>query len=215
MNKEITAYLDSLKQVQSDPYAKIEAYAAKHYIPIMESLGISFLQQIIRLYKPQRILEVGTAIGYSALKIAEAAPQAKIITLERNTERIDIAKKNIDMFKKNDVITCCYGDALDLMESYVQNKETFDFIFIDAAKGQYEQFFNLANDLLSPGGVIVTDNVLFKGYVANIDKSSRRMKPMIKKLQEFNTYIINHEQYITEIAPIGDGIAVSIKHDLL
>lgn len=210
--KEYLLQLNKLKQVPSW-IEEMEQYASEHNVPIMEPLGISFLKQCVQLRKPKKILEIGTAIGYSSLQMMQAYRNTTIITLERNPEMIKVAKNNIRAQKKEDAIHILEGDALEL-EATVAQYAPFDMIFIDAAKGQYKRFFELYEPMLSNEGVIITDNVLFKGYVANETNAPKRLKSMIKKIQDYNNWLIQRNDYETNIYPIGDGIAVSIRKQM-
>lgn len=214
MTEELITYLESLsKKRESDlAWSKLEQSARERRIPIMEKTSMNFIKQLIRLYRPSRILEIGTAIGYSALQMNEARPEAKITTIERDEERFQEAEKRIQEYGLQDHITTLFGDASDILEEMVANDEQFDFIFIDAAKGQYQNFFDLGNQLLTNDGVIVTDNVLFKGYVLGHMDIPKRFKNMVQKIKSFNEYIIMHEAFTTEIIPIGDGVAISLKN---
>lgn len=210
---EVNAYLEELEKQQPVPnwISEMETYAKENHVPIMEPLGVAFLKQLIMLRKPQRILEIGTAIGYSALQMIEGNPEAKIVSIERNPDMIAQATKNILQQQKNDAITIIEGDALELLKE-IEKHGPFDFIFIDAAKGQYKRFFELYESVLTTDGVIVTDNVLFKGYVTNQEEAPRRLKNLVAKIKHYNEWLMQRKDYETHIYPIGDGIAISIKN---
>jgi predicted O-methyltransferase YrrM len=207
---ELQSYIDSLIQPRNGLVAEMEEYAHQNGVPIMEPAGIETMLQFLRLQQPEAILEVGTAIGYSALRMAFALPQTKIVTLERDEERFKLA---VDYIKRADMqqqIIQISGDALELEEE-VADHAPFDAIFIDAAKGQYKRFFEIYSRYLKPGGMIITDNVLFKGLVYNQEADSRRLRSLVKKIDEFNRWLAANQEYDTVILPIGDGIAVSKK----
>ncbi|UOR12229.1 O-methyltransferase [Halobacillus amylolyticus] len=208
---EQDAYLHSLLATPSKEIEQLEHEARKQGVPIMEPLGIDFLMQLIRLNKPQTILEIGTAIGYSALRMLEAAPNSSITTMERDTERYQQAVENIDKFQAKQHINILYGDALELKDQ-VSQAAPFDLIFIDAAKGKYEEFFHLYAPFLSESGMIVSDNVLFKGYVADEGDATGRMAKLASKIRNFNQWLVSQENYHTSIVPIGDGIAITVKN---
>ncbi|WP_174234335.1 O-methyltransferase [Bacillus sp. V59.32b] len=212
MNEKMESYLDSLIPSRKGLFAEMEQYANDFNVPIMEPEGIEALLQIIRLSRPKAILEVGTAIGYSALRMAEAASEAKIVTIERDEERIVKAKEYIKKAGKQEQVLLLEGDALELAE-LVKEHGPFDAIFIDAAKGQYRRFFELYESVLQSNGIIVTDNVLFKGLVAEDEESiePKRIRSLVRKIKEYNEWIMNHPRYHTVILPIGDGVAIS-KH---
>lgn len=212
MNQRIDNYLNSLIPARQGLFEEMERYAAEFKVPIMEPEGIEALLQILRLSRPKAILEVGTAIGYSALRMAEAHPHAKIVTLERDEDRIAKAKEFIEKAGKKEQITLLEGDALEAA-SLVKEHGPFDAIFIDAAKGQYQRFFELYREFLQNGGIIVTDNVLFKGLVAKEDNviEPKRIRNLVRKIRDFNAWLMSHPDYHTVILPIGDGVAIS-KH---
>ncbi|MFG6148431.1 O-methyltransferase [Halobacillus sp. B23F22_1] len=203
-------YLQSLLPPVSKEIKDLEIYAAKHKIPIMEPLGIDFLMQLIRIHKPRKILEIGTAIGYSALRMLEAYQKAEIITIERDSVRYEEAKKNFNTFDKEKQIHLIHGDALDVKDEVV-NSGLFDLIFIDAAKGKYEEFFNLYAPLLKDSGIIVSDNVLFKGAVAHPEEAPERLQKLACKVRTFNQLLKDNNYYHTSIVPIGDGVAITVK----
>ena len=210
LSQELQSYIDSLIQPRNGLVAEMEEYAHQSGVPIMEPAGIETMLQFLRIQQPEAILEVGTAIGYSALRMAFALPQTKIVTLERDEERFKLA---VDYIKRADMqqqIIQISGDALELEEE-VASHAPFDAIFIDAAKGQYKRFFEIYSRHLKPGGMIITDNVLFKGLVYNQEADSRRLRSLVKKIDEFNRWLAANQEYDTVILPIGDGIAVSKK----
>lgn len=210
MNEQLHEYIESLIPDRSTLLTEMEQYAKEHNVPIMESAGIETMLQILRLKQPEAILEVGTAIGYSALRMAYALPDTKIVSIERDEERLDLAKKYIKEAEKESQIHLIYGDALEV-EQQVSSYGVYDVIFIDAAKGQYKRFFEMYSAMLRPGGIVLTDNVLFKGLVAAKEIENKRIRNLVKKIDDFNRWLINHAGYDTVILPVGDGVAISIK----
>lgn len=210
MDEKLQHYIDHLIPERIQLFMEMEAYAKAHGVPIMELQGIEAMLQLLRIQQPKSILEVGTAIGYSALRMAEALPTAKIITIERDEERFNIAKDYIEKANKTSQIIMIQGDAL-LVEDEVKKWGPFDAIFIDAAKGQYQKFFELYARFLTDDGIIVTDNVLFKGLVCESNIENKRIRSLVKKISAFNSWIMNHPDYHTVILPVGDGVAISKK----
>lgn len=205
-------YLEQLIPKSNEFMCSLEQYASEHRVPIMEKEGIHFLTQLIRLHQPDTILELGTAIGYSALRMHEAAPTGHITTLERDEEMVAIAKENIKLAEKEHAIKVIHADAFDALEQLNNEQKQFDFIFIDAAKGQYKKFFSLVEPLLTNGGVIVCDNVLFKGLVVDPSQTdNKRLQKLAKKIDIFNHWLMQNELYHTSLIPIGDGITISMK----
>jgi|SRR5690625_2367729 len=206
-----TAYLKSLMEA-NQKWQSLESYAATNQVPIMDEVSMDFVCQLVNIQQPTNILEIGTAIGYSAIRMASKAPSTHIITLERNQEMIDVANNNINKFGLNNQIEVLPGDAVDHLINLQQTGYSFDFVFIDAAKAQYENFFKLSESLLQENGLIVCDNVLFRGFVANPEKAeSPRLQKIANKINHFNTWLMNHKGYDTSIIPIGDGISISKK----
>ncbi|MDQ0183627.1 putative O-methyltransferase YrrM [Cytobacillus kochii] len=192
-------------------FMEMEEYARENRVPIMELEGIEAMLQIVRIQQPTKILEIGTAIGYSALRMAEACPSAHIVTLERDQERYEKAENYFARSGMANQITLIKGDALE-QEDEVRILGDYDMIFIDAAKGQYKKFFEMYSQYLNDTGVIITDNVLFKGLVyekAEIEK--KRIRNLVQKIDQFNEWLMKNDRYHTVILPIGDGVAISRK----
>lgn len=208
-NDKIHAYIESLIPERPEFFMKMENYAAENHVPIMEPAGMEAMLQVLRILEPKRMLEVGTAIGYSALRMAYAVPDAAIVTIERDEERAQIAEENFAAFGKGQ-IQLIKGDALE-MEAEVAKCAPFDAIFIDAAKGQYQRFFELYSRYLTERGIIITDNVLFKGLVAEETIEHKRTKGIVKKIKHYNEWLMSHPDYYTVIIPVGDGVAISKK----
>lgn len=186
---------------------EIEKYALENNIPIMQKDGIEFLTDYIRKNNIKRILEIGTAIGYSAIKMALVDDNIFVTTIEKDKERYDIAIDNINKFYLNDRINVILGDALN-----VDIFDKYDLIFIDAAKSQYIKFFERFDKNLNNGGVIVSDNLSFHGLVEDDTKTNNRnTKQLVRKIRKYIDYLKNNENYITEFYKLGDGVAISIK----
>ncbi|MGI8316056.1 O-methyltransferase [Halobacillus mangrovi] len=203
-------YLNSLRSKPSEQIQRIEAYAKNNGVPIMEPTGIEFLMQLIRLHQPSHILEIGTAIGYSAIRMLEASENSTIVTIERDPTRYSEAVSNVKQLGVENRIQILHGDALEL-EKEAAEKGPYDLLFIDAAKGKYEEFFHLYSPMLTEHGVIISDNVLFKGYVADDEQASPRMAKIAGKIRKFNEWLVNHPDYHTTIVPVGDGVAITMK----
>lgn len=201
-------YLQSLLSKPSTAVSEMESYAKEQRVPIMEPLGIDFLMQLIRIHQPQSILEIGTAIGYSALRMLEACPESKITTVERDDDRYHEALSNIRKLQADSSIRVIHGDALEVAET-VEAHGPYDLLFIDAAKGKYEEFFHLYSPMLTDNGMIISDNVLFKGFVADDTEANPRMAKIARKIRNFNEWLVHHPDYHTTIVPIGDGVAIT------
>ena len=185
---------------------KIELYAKENNIPIMEKEGIEFLINYIKEKNVKNILEIGSAIGYSAIKMALINENIKVVTIERDEIRYKEAVKNIDNFKLNSQINIINDDAFN-----VELTDKFDLIFIDAAKSQSTKFFLKFKDNLDKKGTIITDNIYFHGLTYSNDIKSRNLKQMTRKIREYIEFLKNNKEFKTEILEIGDGIAVSTR----
>ena len=185
---------------------EIKKYALDNKIPIMVDEGIDFLTTFIIKNQTTNILEIGSAIGYSAIMMALANPNVKITTIERDRERYLEAVKNVKKMGLEDRITLIFNDAL---ETSIEGK--FDLIFIDAAKGQNIRFFEKFEPNLTDHGVIITDNIDFHGLVQmDVDSiQSRNLRDLIRKIREYIDYLKNNPKYEVEFLKIGDGIAVA------
>lgn len=194
-----------------DTYKKIKEikqYATDNKVPIMQDDGIDFLTTFIIKHQCINILEVGTAIGYSAIMMALANPKVKITSIERDEKRYLEAIKNIKKFGLEKRITLIFNDAMNV---HLENE--FDLVFLDAAKSQNIKFFELFSKNIVPNGYIITDNMYFHGLVEKNEKEivSRNVRGIVRKLKEYISFLKENEQYKTEIFRIGDGIAVSQK----
>ena len=195
----------------SDFEIGLKEYAKNNNVPIIIDEGLSFLEAIIRIKRPKKILEIGTAIGYSAIRMNKACGSI-IYTIERNKEMYDIAMDNISKLGLDDQIHIIFKDALEAFDDVKENE--FDLIFIDAAKAQYTKFFDLYTPLLAKNGVVVCDNMLFHGLLddkGNYQNQSRSVRGLIRKLEGFHSFLLDNKDYDTAIYDIGDGMAVSVK----
>ena len=185
---------------------KLKEYAKKENIPIMQDDGIEFLTSFIEKKGTKNILEIGTAIGYSAIMMALVKNDIHITTIERDEIRYMEALKNIKKFDLENRITLIYNDALN-----VEIEGEFDLIFIDAAKGKNQEFFNHFEKNLKSDGYIITDNMGFHGYVEMPEEEipSKNIRGIVKKIKDYIYFLENNMQYKTIIYKIGDGIAVT------
>ncbi|PTI70617.1 O-methyltransferase [Staphylococcus succinus] len=203
-------YLLKLHEQTDANIESLRAYAEENHVPIVDRITLEMIKQVIRLHKPTHILEIGSAIGYSAMQFASISKDIKVTTIERDTEMINRAKAHFEAYQFKDQVRLIEGDALEQFENV--NDYTYDMIFIDAAKAQSKKFFELYTPLLREGGVVITDNVLYHGFVSDISVVRRRnLRQMVKKVQEYNDWLINNENYTTNFLNIDDGLAISIK----
>lgn len=205
----ITSYIRELTPPRSGLLQELERYAQENRVPIVQPEVGQLLRTLLRLQKPSSILEVGTAIGYSAILMGESLDDDwNITTLERNLDIISLAQINIDRAGYSDRIRIIPGDAL---ETFPHLTKKYDFIFLDASKGHYLEFFNYSAELLKPGGLIVSDNVLYQGMVAEDSLVKRRKRTIVNRLREYLEHINSIEGYVSSIIPIGDGVALTYK----
>ncbi|MEQ6375815.1 O-methyltransferase [Bacillaceae bacterium S4-13-58] len=210
MEETLENYLLKFVPEKSLLIQEMEKYAHDYSIPIMEPLGLEFILQLLRMKNPKKILEIGTAIGYSAIRMAQACPTAFITTIERDQVRYEEALKNIKKAGLEERIEVVFGDAFD-QEEIVSNSELYDVLFIDAAKGQYQRFFETFSKYVQENGMILTDNVLFHGYVLDETDVSNRKAKIGKKINRYNEWLTNLSDYQSVIVPLGDGVSITIK----
>jgi len=205
------SYIESHIINRSPQLMEMEEFARINHIPIMELVSIESFLQLLRLQNPDSILEIGSAIGYSAIRMATALPNTKITTIEKDENRAELARTYIEKNELSNRIQLLAGDALEI-DLYSLSSTKYQAIFIDAAKGQYQRFFDKFSPLVPSGGVIYCDNMLMRGFTEiELSDVPRRKRTMVRNLQAFTKWLMNHEDYITTFLPIGDGITISIK----
>lgn len=184
----------------------IKKYALDNKVPIMVDESIDFLTTFIMKKKVKSVLEIGTAIGYSAIMMALSSPNLTVVTIEKDQERYLEALKNVKKLKLEDRITLIYKDALD-----VKLKDKFDLIVIDAAKSKNLEFFNHFERNLNHGGSIITDNLNFHGYVKkDLDKiENRNLRALVRKIRNYISFLQDNIKYKTVFYDIGDGLSVT------
>ncbi|UBH12351.1 O-methyltransferase [Macrococcus armenti] len=206
MIKEAT-YISNLNPV-NDIDTLIQ-YAIDNEVPIMDKISVEFVKQLIRIHKAQSILEIGTAIGYSALHFASVNDAIHVTTIERNATMYETALRNFEAFNSKQ-IRPVFKDALEAFHDV--NDKQYDILFIDAAKAQSMKFFELYSPLVKQGGLIITDNILYHDFVGNIEiVRSRNIKQMVRKIEKYNAWLSEHPDYDTNFLDIGDGMSISIK----
>lgn len=204
-------YLNELQPIRDPLLIKMKDFARQHRIPIMDDMSIAVLASLIKLKQPKKILEIGSAIGYSAIRMAKAYEESKIISYDIDEERLELAIANVHEGGFDERIKFQHGDVLDHRDE-IKNEGPYDFILIDAAKSKYREYFDTFSPMLNPNGVIVCDNVFFRGMVAySEEQPDKKYRTIINKLRDFNRYIAQHDQFDTTFYPIGDGLSVSIK----
>ena len=210
VNERIVDYINSLDKGNSPVCNAIEKEALADGVPIIRKEMGNLLKVLLLLKQPQKILEVGTAVGYSSILMSENMPQnCRITTIENYEKRIPVAKNNFKRAGKEEVITLLEGDAMDILKEL---DGTYDFIFMDAAKGQNINFLPELLRLMPAGGLLISDNVLQEGDIVESRYGvTRRNRTIHTRMREYIYTLTHAEQLETSIVPIGDGITLSVK----
>lgn len=210
IDERMAAFLDSLDRGNTTFLDEIEKTALRDQIPIVRKSTQSLLKFLLAAKRPANILEVGTAVGFSALLLSEYGPEGcHVTTIEKYEKRIPVAKENFRRAGREDRITLLEGDAADILRSL---EGTYDLIFMDAAKGQYIYFLQDCLRLLPPGGLLVSDNVLQDGDVIQSRYAvTRRNRTIHARMREYLYELKHHPQLETVILPVGDGVTVSTR----
>jgi predicted O-methyltransferase YrrM len=200
-------YIRSLIPENTGILKELEDYASENSVPIIQKEVGKFLELMINIKKPLKILELGTAIGYSAILMSLSSNKESLITtIERDSNMIGLARQNIEKAGLSDKINVVEGDCLEVLEAL---QDEFDLIFMDAGKGHYNHFLPHCLRLLNKDGIIIADNVLFKGMVASRELLKRRKITIVKRMKSYLDMISENEEFITSVIPMGDGIAVT------
>lgn len=185
----------------------IEKYAEENNIPIMDKKGLGFLTNYIKNNNVESILEIGSAIGYSAINMALANPKATVTTIEKDEVRYLEALKNIKRFDLDKRINLILGDALEL-----KIEDKYDLIFIDAAKGQYTNYFIKYSPCVKENGVIVSDNIYFHGLIEQNERIEKKdLRQLVDKIKKYILFLKDNKEFDTEFFKVGDGLAVSAR----
>ncbi len=185
----------------------MEEYAKENNVPIIEKKSIVYIMKYIKEHNVEAILEIGSAIGYSAILMASSNSKTQVTTIERDEARYMECLKNVKKCGMEKRINVVYQDALELNLS---EELKYDLIFIDAAKGQYIKFFEKYKNFLKPGGVIITDNLNFHGYVGESSKLDKgNLKSLVEKIESYIEFLKNNQEFDTKFLNIGDGLSVS------
>ena len=210
VNERVVAYINSLDCGNSDICNTIEKEAIADEVPIIRKEMGNLLKVLLQLVQPERILEVGTAVGYSSILMSENMPHnCTITTIENYDKRIPVAKNNFKRAGKEDVITLIEGDALEVLKTL---DGPYDFIFMDAAKGQYINYLPDIKRVLRKGGLLISDNILQEGEIVESRYAvTRRNRTIHARIREYVYELTHNDNLITSIVPIGDGITLSVK----
>lgn len=209
VNELVEGYIRNTLTDKEGLLRDLEVYALENNVPIVHKEVSELLKVLLKVQKPKRILEVGCAIGYSSILFASTLGEdVEIITVERNEKMIEKAKENIKLAGLENNITILEGDAEEKLK---EADGEFDMIFLDAAKGQYQLFYDMVIDKLKVDGLLISDNILYKGMVAHDDFVIRRKKTIVKRMRSYLDYICTCNYLDTSLIPIGDGVALSYK----
>ena len=209
---ELEKYLEQLLRERDHLLQEMEELALQQTIPVVTPAVGNFLAWLVHTAKAARILEIGTAIGYSTLWLARAAEKhnGHVITIDMNLARRQEALNYFARAGQTGRITSLAGDARKILPGL---EGPFDLVFIDAAKGEYLEYFDLVQNLIKPGGLLVVDNVLFRGWVVPGAKFEPKYQRMVNSLREFLHELHNHPEFSTTVLPLGDGLSLSMKKE--
>lgn len=213
IDERLSAYINTLAVPLPEPLRQIEKEALAEHVPIIRKDMQSLLRFLLIARKPKNILEIGTAVGFSALLMREAAGiHCRLTTIEKVPKRIQKAKENFRRMGNEAGILLLEGDAAEVLQALAAKKEKYDFIFMDAAKGQYLNFLESVYSLLPPDGMLVTDNVLQDGDIIQSRYAvTRRDRTIHTRMREYLYALTHTKQLETVVLPIGDGAALSIR----
>lgn len=209
ISNEWVQYIHQLLPERDPLLQQLEKRARELYIPILDPVSAGFLEVFLRGVQPQNVLEVGTAIGYSTIRIARAVP-GTVTTIERDAGRAAEARENVARAGLAGRVNLLEGDAFALLPRLGM----FDLIFLDAAKGQYPRFLKLLLHHLREGGWLISDNVFFLGLVPGEREVKHKLRTIVHRLREYNHILSTHPQLETAFLPLGDGMALSWKKEL-
>ena len=209
----LVEYLNSLETELPEHLAKLEAYAIEHEVPIIRKEAQSLLKFFLELKQPKRILEVGTAIGFSVSLLCGYMPKdCHLTTIEKVPMRIVEAEKNLAALKRSQDVTFLTGDAEEVLKNLKEQGNQYDFVFVDAAKAQYMSFLAHILPMLSAGALLITDNVLQEGSIIESKYSiTRRDRTIHMRMREYLYELKHNDALTTSVVAVGDGMALSVK----
>ena len=213
VDERMVTYVNSLDMGNTPLLNEIEKEAKADLVPVIRREMQSFLKVLLAIHRPLRVLEVGTAVGFSALLFCEYGPEnMQVTTIEKYEKRIPIARENFRRAGRENQITLLEGDAADILKEL---QESYDLIFMDAAKGQYIHFLDDVLRLMKPGSVLVSDNVLQGGDIIESHYAvERRNRTIYKRMREYLYELKHNDKLLTSVIPLGDGVTVSVRKDM-
>lgn len=210
LDLKLQLFLRDLLPQEDAVLQELRSYAEMHHVPVVDPEVAHLLGLLISLLQPEQVLEIGTAIGCSAIYMARAMQEGTITTIELQQERYELALENFKRAGVTEKIHAILGDARVLVPKLEQQ---YDFMFMDAAKGQYQEFLTVADRILKPGGLLVADNVLLNGWVIDLNYPRHRQKTMVYRMKAFLEQFKENQQYQCSIIPLGDGVALIRKSE--
>ena len=213
VDERMVTYINSLDMGNTPLLNEIEKEAKADLVPVIRREMQSFLKVLLAIHRPLRVLEVGTAVGFSALLFCEYGPEnMQVTTIEKYEKRSPIARENFRRAGRENQITLLEGDAADILKEL---QESYDLIFMDAAKGQYIHFLDDVLRLMKPGSVLVSDNVLQGGDIIESHYAvERRNRTIYKRMREYLYELKHNDKLLTSVIPLGDGVTVSVRKDM-
>ena len=213
VDERMVTYINSLDMGNTPLLNEIEKEAKADLVPVIRREMQSFLKVLLAIHRPLRVLEVGTAVGFSALLFCEYGPEnMQATTIEKYEKRIPIARENFRRAGRENQVTLLEGDAADILKEL---QESYDLIFMDAAKGQYIHFLDDVLRLMKPGSVLVSDNVLQGGDIIESHYAvERRNRTIYKRMREYLYELKHNDKLLTSVIPLGDGVTVSVRKDM-
>ena len=213
VDERMVTYINSLDMGNTPLLNEIEKEAKADLVPVIRREMQSFLKVLLAIHRPLRVLEVGTAVGFSALLFCEYGPEnMQVTTIEKYEKRIPIARENFRRAGRENQITLLEGDAADILKEL---QESYDLIFMDAVKGQYIHFLDDVLRLMKPGSVLVSDNVLQGGDIIESHYAvERRNRTIYKRMREYLYELKHNDKLLTSVIPLGDGVTVSVRKDM-
>lgn len=213
VDERMVTYINSLDMGNTPLLNEIEKEAKADLVPVIRREMQSFLKVLLAIHRPLRVLEVGTAVGFSALLFCEYGPEnMQVTTIEKYEKRIPIARENFRRAGRENQITLLEGDAADILKEL---QESYDLIFMDAAKGQYIHFLDDVLRLMKPGSMLVSDNVLQGGDIIESHYAvERRNRTIYKRMREYLYELKHNDKLLTSVIPLGDGVTVSVRKDM-
>ena len=212
VDERMVTYINSLDMGNTPLLNEIEREAKADLVPVIRREMQSFLKVLLAIHRPLRVLEVGTAVGFSALLFCEYGPgNMQVTTIEKYEKRIPIARENFRRAGRENQITLLEGDAADILKEL---QEPYDLIFMDAAKGQYIHFLDDVLRLMKPGSILISDNVLQGGDIIESHYAvERRNRTIYKRMREYLYELKHNDKLLTSVIPLGDGVTVSVRKE--